>query len=163
MALSGCHLEVPNKVHTCASWGHSALHAADRLIQVEDIIFHWGKEFIQCAMIIFRGFWSRGMTLALDGWHSAGQLTGVCVCVCLVSSTSRLDLRTPKREGWNKEAGKGGWREGRFSAMDRGQEEVTINWKQIPWLSITASWALLWLPQSARWQNNTTLTSLQDV
>lgn len=42
--------------------------------------FHWGKEFIPCAMIIFRGLSGAVAWLwHLDGWHSAGHLTGVCV------------------------------------------------------------------------------------
>lgn len=51
-----------------------------------------------CLMIIFRVIKSHGMILALGGWHSAGHLTGVCVCyfcVCtsLVTSACRQDLK----------------------------------------------------------------------
>ena len=64
-----------------------------------------------CLMIIFRVIRSHGMILALGGWHSAGHLTGVCVCffcVCtsLVTSACRQDLKTLWSKGWKKKDGK---------------------------------------------------------
>lgn len=98
--------------------------------------FHWGKEFIPCAMIIFRGLSGAVAWLwHLDGWHSAGHLTGVCVCVCFfcvcaspITSTHWLDVRTPKSKGWKKKKDAEQEGDGEEVCVEhRWQEDVTTN------------------------------------
>lgn len=73
MALSGRRperLRPPERQTKCVLVPGEAtlrLMLLDRLIQVEDIISTEGKSSFSCGMIIFRGIWSRGVTLALEG------------------------------------------------------------------------------------------------